>query len=167
MTHVSCPLCGKLSHASSFHPENLGNDIEYVDMRSLGRGRGFQVTGRYTALGDPVLMGRISLRLHVLLRLIEGKEPLLNEENQRLLDAVEELEDEDRSLSEKLKKANQMIIKYEDTAEEEEDGYEELFSLVNNALSDVYDEEFDDLNSAVRTLIDEYDDLLEETEDEG
>jgi uncharacterized protein YukE len=78
-----------------------------------------------------------------------------------------ELEDEDRSLSEKLKKANQMMIKYEDTAEEEEDGYEELLSLVNNALSDVYDEEFDDLNSAVRTLIDEYDDLLEETEDEG
>jgi predicted nucleic acid-binding Zn-ribbon protein len=118
-------------------------------------------------LGDPELMGRISTRLHELQRLIEGKEPLLDEENQRLLDAVEELEDEVRSLSEKLKKANQTIINYEDTAEEEEDEIEELLSLINEALSAVYSEVFDDLDSAIRALVDEYEDLLEETDDEG
>ena len=166
MTHISCPLCGKLSHVSSFHPENLGNDIEYVEMRSLGGRRGFQVTGRYSALGDTELMGRISTRLHELQRLIQGKEVPLDEENQRLLDAAEELEDEVRSLSEKLEKAHQMIAKYEDAAEEEDDENEELLSLINEALSTVYHEAFDDLDSAVRALVDDYYDAMEEAEDQ-
>ena len=110
MTHISCPLCAKLSHVNSFHPENLGNDIEYVEMRSLGGRRGFQVTGRYSALGDTELMGRISTRLHELQRLINGKEVSLDEENQRLLDSVEELDDEKG----------------------------ELLSLINEVLSTVY-----------------------------
>ena len=97
MTHISCPLCAKLSHVNSFHPENLGNDLEFVEMRSLGGRRGFQVTGRYSALGDAELMGRISTRLQELQRLIYGKEGSLDEENQGLLDSVEELEDEVRA----------------------------------------------------------------------
>ena len=81
MTHISCPLCKKLSHVSTFHPENLDNDIEYVEMRPLGGRRGFEVTGRYSALGDTELMGRISTRLRELQRLIDGKEVSMDEEN--------------------------------------------------------------------------------------
>ena len=167
MTHVSCPLCAKLSHVNSFHPENMGDDIEYVEMRSLGRGRGFRVVGRYSALGDAELMGRISTRLHELLRLIEGRELPLDEENQRLLDSVEELEDEVRSLSERLEKAHKMIAGYEDAAEEQNDENEERLSLINEALSTVYYEAFDDLDSAVRALVDEYHDAVEEARARG
>jgi len=162
MTHISCPLCKKLSHVSTFHPENLDNDIEYVEMRSLGGRRGFQVTGRYSALGDTELMGRLSTRLHELLRLIEGRDVSLDEENQRLLDSVEELEDEVWSLSERLEKAHQMVAQFENTAEEEDDENEELLSLINEALSTMYHEAFDDLDSAVRALVDEYHDAVEE-----
>ena len=166
MTHISCPLCAKLSHVNSFHPENLGNDIEYVEMRSLGGRRGFQVTGRYSALGDTELMGRISTRLQELQRLIEGKEVPLGEENQRLLGSVEELEDEVLSLSEKLENAHQKIAMYEDAAEEEDDEIKELLSLINEALSTMYHEAFDDLDSSVRALVDEYHDAMEEAEDQ-
>ncbi len=166
MTHISCPLCAKLSHVNSFHPENLGNDIEYVEMSSLGGRRGFQVTGRYSALGDTELMGRISTRLHELQRLIDGKEGSLAEENQRLLDNVEELEDELRSLSKKLSKAHQLNAKNQEAGEEENDEKEELLSLINEALSTVYHEAFDDLDSAVRALVDEYHDAVEEAEDQ-
>jgi len=166
MTHISCPLCKKLSHVSTFHPENLDNDIEYVEMRSLGGRRGFQVTGRYSALGDTELMGRISTRLRELQRLIDGKEVSMDEENQRLLDTVEELEDDARDLSEKLEKANQAIAKYEDTVEEGDDEKEDMLSLINEALSTVYHEAFDDLDSAVRALVDEYHDAVEEAEDQ-
>ena len=165
MTHISCALCGKLSHVSSFHPENLGNDIEYVEMRSLGGRRGFQVTGRYSALGDTELMGRISTRLLELQRLIQGKEGSLDEENQRLLDSVEELEDEVRSLSERLEKAQQMNARLGDTAEELDDENEELLSLINEALRAVYHEAFSDKDSAVRALINEYYDAKEEADD--
>ncbi len=166
MTHISCPLCAKLSHVNSFHPENLGNDIEYVEMRSLGGRRGFQVTGRYSALGDTELMGRISTRLHELQRLIHGKEVSLDEENERLLDSVEELEDEVRSLSERLEKTQQMNARLEEAGEEENDEKEELLSLINEALSTLYHEAFDDLDSAVRALVDEYSDAVEEAEDQ-
>ncbi len=111
-------------------------------------------------------MGRISTRLHELQRQIQGKEVPLDEENQRLLDAAEELEDEVQSLTEKLEKAYQMIAKYEDAAEEEDDEKGELLSLINEALSTVHHEAFDDLDSAVRALVDDYYDAMEEAEDQ-
>jgi DNA repair exonuclease SbcCD ATPase subunit len=134
-------------------------------MSSLGGRRGFQVTGRYSALGDNDLMRRISTRLHELQRLIQGKEGSLDEENQRLLDTVEELEDEVRSLSERLEKAHQMNAKHEEAVEELDDEKGELLSLINEALSVVYHEAFVGLGPAVRALVDEYSDVVEEAED--
>ncbi len=166
MTHISCPLCAKLSHVNSFHPENLGNDIEYVEMSSLGGRRGFQVTGRYSALGDTERMSRISTRLHELQRLIQGKETLQDEENHRLLDSVEELEDDVRSLSERLEKAQQMNAKHEKAGEEENDEKEELLSMINEALCTVYPGGFEDLGPAVRALVDDYIEVVEEAEDQ-
>ncbi len=135
-------------------------------MSSLGGRRGFQVTGRYSALGDTELMGRISTRLHELQRLIDGKEGSLAEENQRLLDNVEELEDELRSLSKKLSKAHQLNAKNQEAGEEENDEKEELLSLINEALSAVYHGAFEDLGPAVRALVDDYNDAVEEAEDQ-
>ena len=56
---------------SSFKPENYEDDIQLVEMRSLGRGRGFKVVREYSALEDETLMTRISSRLHSLLNVIE------------------------------------------------------------------------------------------------
>jgi predicted nucleic acid-binding Zn-ribbon protein len=111
-------------------------------------------------------MGRISTRLRELQRLIDGKEAPQDEENLRLLDTVEELEDEVRSLSERLEKAHQVNATYQDASEETEDEKGELLSLINEALSNVYHEAFEDLGPAVRALVDEYSDAVEEAEDQ-
>ena len=47
-------------------------------------------------------------------------------------------------------------------AEEVEEKSAELLELVNGVLSDVYMEKFDDLESAVRTLVEEYEEAVEE-----
>jgi hypothetical protein len=41
----------------------------------------------------------------------------------------------------------------------------ELLEKVNDAIGETYNEEFDELYSAVEALLEEYYDLLEETED--
>jgi hypothetical protein len=139
-----------------------------VEMESLGWRKGFKVTDEYSALGDDAITSRIAIRMHTLLRLIEGESPKpLVVKNTHLEDQVEELEDEVHSLTEKLKKANITIGKYEDSKEEEDDDIEELLILVNEALSEVYDEEFVDLAPAVEALVEEYNEAVEEAEDEG
>jgi len=142
---------------NSFSPEHYDEDVILVEMQSLGRARGFAKIGEYSALNDEVLMGRIADRLHVLLALIEGERAgAVERENQRLDDLVEELEDEVRSLEEELRVARERIMEYEDAAEEEDDEIEALLILLNETLGGVYDEEFEDLASAVGALVEEY-----------
>ena len=68
--YLVCPLCGKLAHLSRFNPEEYDEDIKCVDMRSLGRARGFEVTGRHSVLDDEELMDMISARCHIILRVV-------------------------------------------------------------------------------------------------
>ena len=93
-------------------------------MQSLGRGKGFTVTGEYSALDDDSLTSRIARRLHTLHNLVEGAGPVapvkkntrlqeLEQENWRLEDIVEELEDEVSSLKEQLKNSTAKIKEYE------------------------------------------------------
>ena len=42
MTSVSCPICGKQTPLTSFYPENYPVDIRIIEVRGLGRGRGFE-----------------------------------------------------------------------------------------------------------------------------
>lgn len=51
MVHVSCPLCSKYSSTSSF-PAGAGTDILVAKFRGLGRGRGFRLMDRSSALDD-------------------------------------------------------------------------------------------------------------------
>ncbi len=149
---------------NSFNPESYDDDIIVVEMQSLGRGRGFKVVGEYSALGDEVLTRRIADRMRLILKLIEGdtQSPLMIR-NTRLEDQVEELEDDVKAFLSELKVAKRRISAFEEDAAI----YDDLLSLVNEALGDGYDEEFTDLGSAVEALIEEYDDLREEVEDEG
>ena len=148
-----------------FNPEEYDNDIIVVEMQSLGRGRGFEKIDEYSALGDEVITGRIAGRLHRLLRLIEGDSPNpLQVENVRLEDQVEELVDDVKALLSELKVAKKRIRELE---EGDTERYDELLYMVNEVLGEVYAVGFSDLDSAVRALIEEYDDLVEESEDEG
>lgn len=167
MNYLSCPLCGRLAHLSSFNPEAYDLDIEVVEMQSLGRGRGFEVLKRYSALDDEELMNRVSRRLRELLALIEGETEDPEEEKQQLLDAIEELNDDVRALKIQLHEERKRLKQYAELIVKERDADEELLDLVNDAIGDLYESRFDDLSSAVRGLIDEYLDTLEEAEDLG
>ena len=59
-----------------------------------------------------------------------------------------------------------MNARLEEAVEEVDDEKGELLSLINEALSTVYHEAFEDLGPAVRALIDNYIDAVEEAEDQ-
>lgn len=111
-------------------------------------------------------MDRIAARLETLLTLIKGDSPnQIMAENVRLDDAVEELEDDNRALRKELHLAQEQMVELK-AKYEAYDSLDELVSQINEVLSDTYHDPFQDLESAVTALIEEYDDLLEESEDE-
>ena len=46
MSMLSCPLCGKMSSIDRYNPNFFADDIFVVEVRGLGRGRGFEVSIR-------------------------------------------------------------------------------------------------------------------------
>jgi hypothetical protein len=149
---------------SSFDPSEYELDIVCVEMAGLGRGRGFKVVREFSALGDHELMEVIGRRLRVLLNLIEGDEsssPLA--ETQRLLDEIEELQDDNSTLRLELQKARSVIEELDEERLSPED-YESMLHLINETLCDF--EDIENLESAVETLVNEYQDILEELGDE-
>ena len=135
-------------------------------MRSLGWRKGFKVTDEYSALGDEELMARISERLKRLLQVIDGnheKRDAVDKAN--LEDQIEELTDDFTVQAVELAHAKRRIEKLEKVTEESV-SFNGLLSRINDILSEVYHDDFEDLESAVGALIEEYDDLREETEDE-
>ena len=165
MSHLRCALCGRLVALSSFDPSDYEQDIVIVEMASLGRGRGFKVVGESSALGDQELMEVIAKRLRVLLNLIEGDESRSSEaETQRLLDEVEELQDDNSNLRLEFRKAKDEMADLEEERLSPED-YERILHTINETL--LHFEDIEDLESAVETLIGEYLDAQEELGDEG
>ncbi len=138
--YLVCPLCGKLAHLSRFNPDKYSDDIRCVEMRSLGRAKGFEVTRRFSALGDEELMDLISRRCHAILTII----------------GEEDTESEDQLMDE--------ILELQESVDEYEEEMDGLLAQVNDALSEVY-EAFSDLESAVGSLIIEYHEAVEEAED--
>lgn len=77
---------------------------------------------------------------------------------------MEELEDETKALQAEIEVARKRIGELESVVEENE-VVDELLSKVNEVLDDTFDEGFEDIESAVVALIDEYHDAVEEAED--
>ncbi len=146
--YLVCPLCGKLAHLNCFNPDDYDDDIKCVEMRSLGRAKGFEVTKRFSALGDEELMNMISSRCYAILKIV-GEEVtetfMVTDVENRLRDKIVELQS---SL---------------DSYEEEMDG---ILAKVNDVLIDIYEEEFVNLEKAMDALITEYQEVMEEAEDE-
>jgi len=63
-----CPLCGKIVSVSRYDPSNFEDDILLVQVRGLGRGKGFELAEKYSLLdGDnPELLDLISNRVAVI-----------------------------------------------------------------------------------------------------
>ena len=176
--YLKCPLCGKLAHMSCFNPEDYSDDIECVEMRGLGRGRGFEVTSRFSALGDEELMDMISSRCHVILRIV-GEEVTEKSAATALEKELGEWRKEalrrrgvDVQLKGRIVALQESVEEYEDQVVELQgsvDKYEEeadgLLADVNGVLTEVYEEKFSDLASAVGALIVEYNEALEEEEE--
>ena len=151
MMNVVCPLCGRHIPETVFDPSEFQDDIYAVDVSGLGRGRGFQVTGQYSILGDPMIMGLISDRCHRILHIIQDGGYLPPQELDALratLDSwiqyAHRLEAENASLREE----NEELSEVE---EEDGDDYESsrLLRKINGAVS--FD--FDDLEEAIDFLL--------------
>ena len=161
--YLVCPLCGKLAHLNSFTPDEYSDDIECVEMRGLGRGKGFEVTSRFSALGDEELMGLISSRCRIILRIV-GEEVVAATaaaDTERMLGEWKKEALWRREVEEELKDE---IDGLQNAADEHEETIDGLLAQVNNALSEVY-ETFSDVGEAVAALIVEYNEALEEAED--
>lgn len=50
MTHLKCPLCGRLVDLTRFNPSTFDLDIYAVKLRGLGRGQGFTVDESFSLL---------------------------------------------------------------------------------------------------------------------
>ena len=157
-----CPLCGKLAHLSRFNPDEYDDDIQVVEMKGLGRGKGFEVTSRFSALGDEELMDLISSRCHAILKIV-GEDPAAS------ATALErELGEWKREALGRRRLEGELraeVAALEKAADENEEHADSLVSQINVALSEEY-EDFDDLDEAVSSLIREYNEALEEVSDE-
>lgn len=144
--YIVCPLCGLHSHLNRFKPEELVELIECIEMRSLGRARGWKVSNRFSALEDEELMDRIADRCRIILKIM----------------GEDVMQSEDTDLEEELRDRIEELTGFVDEYEEEMDG---LLADVNRALPDDY-EAFDTLEAALKALIVEYREAMEESEDE-
>lgn len=70
-THVVCPICGKSSSVKSF-PAGRGNEIMYQTFQGMGRGKGFAVVSRESALDDRSLATALKPKLLELVSALAG-----------------------------------------------------------------------------------------------
>jgi hypothetical protein len=145
-----------------FSPENFSDDITIVEMRSLGRGKGFQITKEFSIFEDEELLSRLKLRVTAINAILEI------DMGEKLNLKVKELENENDNLREEVTELRVDLSdtknKLEDVEEEFDDKEQELLNRINEALPDEYDE-FTDLGEAVDALITDYSEAIEEAED--
>jgi hypothetical protein len=84
MSHLVCPLCGRLASLRHFDPSHFEPDIFAVKVTGLGRGRGFATSETFSVLGEKAITGPIAERCRVILGLIEGRRVLSGHEESAL-----------------------------------------------------------------------------------
>jgi len=85
---VVCPLCGKHTPIGSFSPSE-DDDIKAVSVRGLGRGRGFEVTGKESLLDSPEhedTVSQISNRVLEIVSFLRDREMISDED---IIEALE------------------------------------------------------------------------------
>jgi hypothetical protein len=79
MSFVVCPLCGRMVSLRTFNPQSLDLDVYVQNVKGLGRGRGFKVVEKSSALGVPSVTRPIKGRV-LDLSMMLYKEGLLSKE---------------------------------------------------------------------------------------
>ena len=195
MSFVVCPLCGRMVSLRTFNPQSLDLNVYVQDVKGLGRGRGFKVVGRGSALDRPSVTGPIKGRL-LDLSLMLYNEGLLSKEEVAerfglvLPENYETLEDERDALQAdleetegRLKDAEGKLVKVKHELEEANEGFSdrmnELTDLIAKALEEDIMEwqvrvegEDEDLDYAalrygLERLIESYEALEAESEEES
>ena len=141
MSMLSCPMCARLVSRRLFNPENLVEDVQVVSRRSLGRARGFEVTGRHSVLDDEELMDMISARCHIILRVI-GEEVT---EKAAATALEKELGDWRKEALGRREIENQLrdrIVGLQGSVDVYEENTDSLLAQVNGVLSEVYEKDF-------------------------
>jgi hypothetical protein len=149
MSQLVCPLCGRFVGVKHFDPRFFEDDIYGVEVRGLGRGRGFEVTDRYSLLDDPAITGLIADRCHRILHLINNKGYIPPQE----LDALRATLDSWIQYARRLEAENTSLREENEELSEvdDKDGYE-LNRLLQKINRDV-NFDFDDLEEAIDFLL--------------
>jgi hypothetical protein len=63
MSMLVCPLCGKSTSLAKFNPSDFDDDIVVQTIHGLGRGRGFEVVSRESALGNSDVTSLVAERV--------------------------------------------------------------------------------------------------------
>ncbi len=155
--YLMCPLCGKLAHLSCFTPDEYSEDIECVEMRSLGRARGFEVSARFSALGDEELMDMIASRCRAILKIV-GEEVTEKSSVAALKKKLGEWRNEALGLRDE-------IVELQKSLDDFEEEFDELLERANVVLTEIYEEPFSTLDAALKALITECREAMEELED--
>ena len=144
MSMLSCPMCARLVSRRLFDPENLVEDVQSVSRRSLGRARGWEVTGRHSVLDDKELMDKIAKRCRTILEIIG-----------------EEVTDKS-SVAALVKRLRAKIMELKISLEENIDEVEawrveseELIARVNDAFNSEYEELEDAVDFLLEVALEE------------
>jgi len=145
MSQINCPICGKYTPETSFLKPKEIHDINGVYMRGLGRGKGFEVTDRYSLRNDKQLTAVIADRCRRTLKLIDGSLNLSN-------DAILRNRDEWMRYAEGLKVQNDRLLNRVKEAEEYEAALVEMECLLEKINMET-DFEFECLEDACDYLL--------------
>lgn len=116
MSQLVRPLCGRFVSLKIFDPSRFESDIFAVDVRGLGRGRGFAVSEAFSVLGEPEITSVIAERCRIILGLIEGKTILSDGEASVLRAEVERCKGEALRMREDVGDLHAKITELEGTA---------------------------------------------------
>ena len=102
MSEWQCPLCGKHNSIRYYDPTDFVNDILIIKKRSLGHGKGFDITDRYSLLdgSDPELLDLISDRVLIIYDMLYEDEEAEEESPVDLEDEDEDINDLDEEIIE-------------------------------------------------------------------
>ncbi len=91
MSQFECPMCGKFTSIKFYSPEDFDTEINIVQVRGLGRGKGVKVIERYSIFEgeNQELVDKIGERVAVLYDLFWDDE-IVDDDNEELLDDVNE-----------------------------------------------------------------------------
>jgi len=115
MSLLLCPLCGKNSSLRLLDPDSFDDDIYAQDVRGLGKGRGFETTGRVSIPRSAEVRDKIMPRLIELVKLLIDEDVISADEVRRSLglpeveSVVEREEDESQALREETETRDELI----------------------------------------------------------